>query len=444
RAADPYGSDSPALGRAHLPRFSDGSAHDPVYGTRRFLTPIAELDLTKVTPSERDGYVRWRQGYERAWGAAFDPLAIRISARDGALEADLSILPLTVRSRYRWMIDLAGSVPLVTDAGDAHEGTVMHWVSAIDHDGPTYRDMARFLRSFGQSDELGIDWVGDHVAVWLDHDAEYFERVREADSFDMFTEEMLPGLPFGVYVDVDSGLGLAGFLTGLRIMAEQAAPGILEFATREHAGRKYVAIEIQEGAGFEETPTIHYAVLSGALCLSFSSRVIEGAIDRANARAAGDEVAGAEPWIGGSTALRIGGAFQDAAASEMVDLAVRDRLRARSWSNLAILNEWRRLGANDPQAYHETRWGARLVCPGGGEYVWNEAASTMESTVYGHPAAPLDGPLLPPAIEALRQLDFGLAFESLDVTPPEARERARPRREDGTAEGLRARFRLTR
>ncbi|MEM1448669.1 MAG: hypothetical protein AAF957_13645 [Planctomycetota bacterium] len=444
RAPDPYGTDAPVAGRAHLPRFSDGSAHDPVHGTRRFLTPIAELVVDKVTPSERDGYVSWRTGYERAWGAAFDPLAIRLSAKSEGLEADLSILPLTVRSRYRWMIDLAGQALLAPDAGDGHEGTVMHWVSAIDHDGPTYREIASVLRSFGQSDDLGIDWVGDHVAVWLDHDAEYFERVREADSFDMFTEEMLPGLPFGVYLDVDSALGLAGFLTGLRVMAEQATPGLLDFATREYGGRQYVAIEIQEGAGFEETPTIHYAVLPGALCLSFSSRVIEGAIDRANARAAGDEVAGAEPWIGRSTALRIGGAFRDAAASEMVDLAVRDRLRARSWSNLAILNEWRRLGARDPLAVYEARWGARLVCPGGGEYVWNDAAGTMESTVYGHPATPKDGPLLPPAIEALRQLDFGLEFESLEITPPEQREGERRRRDAAAAQGLRARFRLSR
>ena len=72
-----------------------------------------------------------------------------------------------------------------------------------------------------------------------------------------------------------------------------------------------------------------------------------------------------------------------------------------SWGNLPILNEWKRLFPEDDSvALHERLWGVKLVCPGGGEYKWNESWQTFESTVYGHPAEPKNGPMAPPQLPA--------------------------------------------
>ena len=72
-------------------------------------------------------------------------------------------------------------------------------------------------------------------------------------------------------------------------------------------------------------------------------------------------------------------------------------MQTRAWSNLPILNEWkRRYPDQDPVALHEEFWQTRLICPGGGQYVWNDDWQTMESTVYGCPAAPQEGPLAAP------------------------------------------------
>ena len=71
-------------------------------------------------------------------------------------------------------------------------------------------------------------------------------------------------------------------------------------------------------------------------------------------------------------------------------------------SNLPALNEWKRLFPDrDPVAVHREVWGVTLVCPGGGNYVWNEKYATMESTVYGHPGQPKSGP---PATARAEQL----------------------------------------
>ena len=165
---------------------------------------------------------------------------------------------------------------------------------------------------------------------------------------------------------------------------------------------------------------------------SFSRRVIERAIDRAGTE---------RPTVDLSdrgVSLQVRGEVRELADVEWLDIAAKDQLLARSWGNLAILNEWKRLGAEDPVRFHEEQWGTRLVCPGGGEYVWNAAHQTMESTVFGHPAAPKPGPLLPPALDALEALDLGLAFERFPIAPGAEDEENGRRRRRTFVDGLRA------
>jgi hypothetical protein len=87
-------------------------------------------------------------------------------------------------------------------------------------------------------------------------------------------------------------------------------------------------------------------------------------------------------------------------------------MQLASWSNLPILNEWRRRYPNqDPRKLYERYWHARLACPGGGEYVWNEKWQTMESTIYGHPGEPKAGANQVPLLSEISGLNVGLTFE---------------------------------
>ena len=63
------------------------------------------------------------------------------------------------------------------------------------------------------------------------------------------------------------------------------------------------------------------------------------------------------------------------------------------------------------RAVHERLWNVQLICPGGGDYRWNETWQTMESTVYGHPAAAKKGPVLPPFLNRISTGDAGLTFD---------------------------------
>ncbi|MEM8711287.1 MAG: hypothetical protein AAGG01_10070, partial [Planctomycetota bacterium] len=384
--------------------YGDGFASEATYGSLGFLTPIAELDVGKVSPAERDGYERWRIGYERAWTANFDPIAVRLSAEDHGLEVDLTLVPLIVRTQYRDLINIAGDVELAPDSGDFHDGAIAHWVTAIDTESRLYREVTGFIGGLGNG-RFGLDWVGEDLAIYLDEDLEYFASLDEADSLDAITEEMLPGLPVGVRIDVKSPLKLAAFLTGLRGFLEDAVPGMFDYQARDFAGAKYVAIVPMEGALFPETPSLYYAAMPDALVLSFSESLIQRAMARSAERREvkkGGEPIEPAPWTGSSTGLHLGEGFHAALAVDLFQVTARQEIRGRSWVNLPILNEWRRMGAEDPVAFHENATGIRLLCPGGGEYVWNERFETMESTVFGHPAEPKAGPSLPAALAALK------------------------------------------
>jgi hypothetical protein len=90
----------------------------------------------------------------------------------------------------------------------------------------------------------------------------------------------------------------------------------------------------------------------------------------------------------------------------------RQMMQVRSWGNIPILNEWKhRYPSQDPVGLHHSFWQRKLVCPGGGEYRWNDEWKTMESTVYGHPGQPRLGTGLPNVWRAIHHGEFGIAFE---------------------------------
>ena len=52
-----------------------------------------------------------------------------------------------------------------------------------------------------------------------------------------------------------------------------------------------------------------------------------------------------------------------------------------------------------------------MVCPGGGQYVWNKEWQTMESTVFGHPGEPKLPDLAAAPLFPFKHCRFGITFE---------------------------------
>ena len=119
-----------------------------------------------------------------------------------------------------------------------------------------------------------------------------------------------------------------------------------------------------------------------------------------------------KPWIGDSLGvqadLRLMNTFSGVFGNDY-----QGRMQAQSWSNLPILNEWkRRYDDKDAVALHQSIWDQAVRCPGGGSYKWNEQFQTYESTVYGHPAKPRVGPGFPKQLQSVERINFGFTFEN--------------------------------
>ena len=389
--------------------------------TLEFQTPIAELPFDRVTQTESEAYSTWRDGYQSNWSWAFDPIALRVTVKDSQLVTDLSVMPLIWCSRYRWMIDMVRGVKIGPADGDPHDA-VFQYLWAFNREA-RQAGWANFARGAVNVDPF--DWLGDWVSMFVDDDAEYWKKLsEEIDQENNGGKNLgwvaLDRSPLAFFIDVHDALKLAAFLTGMRALVEQVAPGTTVWESFDHEGEPYVRIGPSErtlgnlpaGVG---RPYLYYSFSSDGLIIAWNQDVLKRAIERLVKRRrlnkAGLPVANdGQPWLGTSVGFQFDKKFVDMISLFAGDEA-RQALQALSWGNLPILNEWRRRWPDrDPVKMHEEFWHMRLVCPGGGDYVWNDEWQTMESTVYGHPGQPKRGP----ANVALADVvggNFGLTFE---------------------------------
>ena len=402
-------------------RLSSSGVSSDRYGSLAFQTPIIEMEMYKVSPEEKQLYERWRRGYQGNWSNFFDPIAVEFSVQEDRLAADVTVMPLIDSSDYNELIGLSRGAELADDDGDRHAEALVHFILALNTESEFMKQnlsMARNLAPQIQVDPLA--WLGDYVTIYADQ-SDFWQELADTDpdSWDRFVETHIGQLPVAVAVDVKSGLKLTLFLTGVRAFINEAAPGMTVWQTVQHKEQPYVKIAPSSQARGEipdeiEDLAIYYRATGRQLLLTLNEDIIKRSIDRELEKsepASEEEPVVNKPWLGKNVALEISPnaatLFKTAIGPEY-----QQQMQRLCWSNLPILNEWhQRYPDHDPVELHQRFWQRRLVCPGGGEYRWNEELQTMESTLYGSPAAPGTGPGLPAAIDSIQSASFGLTFE---------------------------------
>ncbi len=425
----------------------------PSLGRFDFLTPISELTFDSVTVSERDAYQRWRDGYQRNWSGAFDPIALRIGSDDKSLSADLSIMPLILNSEYQTFLQIVAGAKLKANSGDPHD-TLAHVVVAINPKSPLIQQANQFLAGMlagSLGGRLGADkpldplgWLGESIAIYADHDEFWTDlnKLAPADRLRKLREDGYR-VPSALRIEVRQPLKLALFLTAVRSFIQQSGPGLTRWDTLNHLDQPYVKVSsARRGTqGLEEFDNVrlYYSTIGDGLVLTPNENVMKRAIERelvrnpikpddekpADAKAATSteptakrpsiEVAKptdtASGWLGESLALQFDREFSNFLGS-WGELDPRETAQANSWNNLSILNEWkRRFPDRDPVEVHRQAWGVELICPGGGKYFWNDEWQTMESTIFGFPGSPKIPPPSPAPLFPFAKANFGITFE---------------------------------
>jgi hypothetical protein len=398
-----------------------GVVASEAYGTLGFMTPVGELAIERVSKAEADAYARFRDRYQHRWSAWFDPIALQLLPQAQGIAADLTVMPLISDSEYRQVIEFTRGGKIAPQAGDPHPGTLLHVAVALDPASRPLREVGGMLTGMNRKFEVDpFAWLGGSLALYADADP-FWDEVAKAPEAERFLEKNFWRAPVALQAEVKDGLKLAAFLTVLRGFAEQSAPGLTVWENRTWKDQPYLRVGPSDEAAEQNRDigkaALYYAATPSALLVTLNEEVLKRALDRRaerkQAKADGKEAPLATPWLGDHLGLRVErGIGMLVRSFERLDGGAGGRLQLLSWANLPILNEWRRLfPQEDPVALHERLWQVRLACPGGGRYVWNERFQTMESTVYGCPAAPRQGGDLPELVERLRPSGAGLTFE---------------------------------
>jgi hypothetical protein len=344
---------------------------------------------------------------------------------DRQLALDLSVIPLIFGSDYRSLVDLSRGVNLPADGGDPHDD-LLHLVMALNLKSSWMQMGANFASGMVpalRADPFG--WIGSCAAIYFDDDPFWGEiaQSKQEDPF-VFLEKNVHRMPVALYIECKSALKLAAFMTGVRAYIDQTVPGMTVWTADEYKGVGFVKVVPSEAAKADsreiEHLSVYYCATGKALMLSLREDVLKRAIDRqlaARAATTSPDPAGAatmpttQPWLGSSAAMRVKRSMLEFYCDELLSRS-GPTAQAQSWSNLPILNEWhQRYPKEDPAALHLRVWGTRLICPGGGDYVWDEQTGTMQSTVYGSPADPKGQPRVIPLPPEISALDAGLTFE---------------------------------
>jgi hypothetical protein len=409
-------------------------------GSLTWMTPIIEMPIEKVTQAEADAYVMWRNGYQTNWRWAFDPIALRIGILDDKLAGDLTVMPLIAGSEYNEFITISRGAKIAPDAGDRH-GALAQIALAVNVNSERMKQLGNMAASFAPGARIEpFSWLGSSISLYLDDDP-FWKELSEVppEKLEEFQQHAWARVPIGLHADVSSSLKLTAFLAALRAFIEQTAPGMTVWESLDYGGQPYVRVKPTEQSrrelGGDANVALYYAPSPDGLTVTINEMVLKSAIDRRNARTASDKksspVPAADqakkadkpappplPWLGENLCFQVDHKMFELLGSptfrllEGPDSLSDAAMQLRSWSNLPILNEWKRLFPDeDPVKVHQRLWHVTLICPGGGKYIWNDRWHTMESTVYGHPGQPKPGPKTPPILVRFQSANFGLTFE---------------------------------
>jgi hypothetical protein len=293
-----------------------GFAISDVYNTIHFATPLVELPIDRVTPTEAAEYQRFRLEYLGLWRQYFDPIGMRVSLREGRVKLETYILPLVENSAYNQLRNFTGKGTVHLDPSRLSPKTLVQYVTHLSTDA-TERGNWPGFQEWRQAPESTTEFVLNSLLAWvIDPIGEWFlVRLDDSPNYErlvQLTDKMSTGepvdvedvarlvwtLPVAIGVDVKNALTLTAGLTALRTAAMMSLPGALTWAPleKEYKGVPIVRIratpagtrmlgqvwgEHRQRKSDPFLPAIYYAVVGGGLYVTLNEDMMRELIDGA-------------------------------------------------------------------------------------------------------------------------------------------------------------------
>ncbi len=285
--------------------FDPGKAASSTWGRPDALTPLIDMPQVQlVTSAEQTAYNRFVSSYQSYWKRFIDPVAIRLDIKpdgDGheRAEVDVRILPLISASDYNQIANDVGDARI--EVPDIASGMMTTW--AVAPDAPIRKETNSLLRTVTGNRDLGVDWLGGWVAFgvedrssllalasWVD-DKVQKKSDRQDNLFDDIEWwQRLGKFPGYAVAEVKNPAPLVATLAGLKAMANNVAPGVIEWEPfHQHGEIQIVRLRMNPkmpmllNARQASAVALYYALTGSSFAISPNLPTLIRLIDRIKA-----------------------------------------------------------------------------------------------------------------------------------------------------------------
>jgi hypothetical protein len=253
------------------------TAVSDVYNTIHFATPLLELPVDKITPTEKQEYDGFRTEYLSLWRKYFDPVGMRISLSDRRVRVETYILPLIQSEHYAFLRQWAGDGTADFDTARLAPTTV---IQGTVHLGNQLKGLAGDFLVPGAK-------VGNWFFVGLDDDAVFnkLASIWVHQEFDPRSYTDLERQTTSMLEEFPVTLGLQVKVKDAAVMGKLTKDVAERFNFTHEELTPYQGVPIL-GLRGEALPhaVLYHALVDDVWCLSLKEASLKAMIDHSRAR----------------------------------------------------------------------------------------------------------------------------------------------------------------
>lgn len=369
-----------------------------LYNRIKYLTPINELKILKISRQEQQEYSRYRQRYDSFWKQFSSPVAVRLGAGN-PVRIETQVMPLANCSVYSQLAALMNDTPIVLSQRGVAESSLVSMQLA-----PGREQVAQFLQIIpGMSQALNLDptltdlsWLGDQVSLHFCDDDTVFEvdptRLRTLNVMfnptigqQLFAASALSALTLPTYItidveDADKAERLLKNLTSRLFLESRDLAGLpTELDGYQLPDYKNHSMYVLSYRLYALKIRLHLAIVDGRLVAATEPHLVHEVIDATENNAiAGNELSGH-----GRVSLNLQAMEQ---IRPDVELYWAERARHAAHRNIMPIYNLIKLydvPIDQVNQLADAKYGVTFFSPDG-EYTYDPATDQVSSTVYGN------------------------------------------------------------
>lgn len=395
----------------------------------RYCTPVAEIEIDKVSKGEVADYKAFVERYNSYWSRFFDPIGIRLRVGD-RVEIETCILPLIENTIYNQLRDFVGGAPVELGSSVMTTGTIGSLTAKLLPDNQMFMEMEKMRKqAFPTLPALG-QWLGSNFSIHLYDNDVLFTFAEEGMNMFGGWMDLEEQLIFGM---VASSINLPMYAV-VELRDEDKAKdfireglSLLQWSSDvENRGRtEEVGFETYTAAPHNEHEIntlvmrlfilkfrLHYAITPDRLIVSTKRHVLEHVLDTIDAEGVAEKVTP----VGNIMARVQPSAFNQLRPS--VRQGWQERMRDACQKNLESVRVlYEHYGATSETLNHISKQieGVSVRCPNGGEYHYDRLRGIVYCSVHGnknHPGQPLHLSENEGVLDFINRMqDFGVRFQ---------------------------------